>query len=145
MSEPFLYGIVDKLYTSVMEHMPQALQDRSMASAFTLGSLGTYSAVRGLQLISKNAVDKIIPGFDDKLMPSLEKVCAIGMAAAPVIFAFADPDSAREIMTQDPTYTSGMAGVYVGSIAGAVQDLQKRSKSGLEGIMKNIWKQMKRK
>ena len=53
------------------------------------------------------------------------------MASAPIIYAMADPDGARDIMTQHPTYTSGMAGVYVGSIVGAVQDLVKRSKQKL--------------
>ena len=50
------------------------------------------------------------------------------MAVAPVLYAAIDPEGAKEIMTQHPTYTSGMAGVLTGSIACALQDLYKRSK-----------------
>ncbi len=50
------------------------------------------------------------------------------MTAAPAAFAFFDPDGAKEIMTQHPTYTSGMSGAYLGSVAGAAQDLYDRSR-----------------
>ena len=46
--------------------------------------------------------------------------------------AVIDPEGAKEILTQHPTYTSGMAGVYAGSITRAVQDLHKRSKQSLD-------------
>ena len=132
MTEPILYNVVDKLYHGVMNNMPQALQDRDMASAFVLGSASIYYVVKGLQWTSKNIMNKIIPNFDEKWLPKLEKACIVGMAAAPVLYAFIDPEGAKEIMTQHPTYTSGMAGVYAGSIIGAVQDLHKRSKQTLE-------------
>ncbi|MBD3249113.1 hypothetical protein GF336_03645 [Candidatus Woesearchaeota archaeon] len=132
MGEPFLYDVVDKLYNSVMDHMPQALQDRDMASAFVLGTVGIYSVVKGLQWTSKNVMNKIISNFDEKWLPNLEKACTLGMAVAPVLYAAIDPEGAKEIMTQHPTYTSGMAGVYAGSITGAVQDLHRRSKQTLD-------------
>ena len=132
MAKPLLYDVVDKLYHGVMDHMPQALQDRDMASAFILGSAGIYFVVRGLQWTSKNVMNKFIPNFDEKWLPKLEKAYIAGMAAAPVLYAFIDPEGAKTIMTQHPTYTSGMAGVYAGSIAGAAQDLHNRSKQTLE-------------
>ncbi len=128
MTKPFLYNVVDKLYNTVMDNMPQALQDRDMGSAAILGSGGIYAVVRGLQWTSKNVIDKIIPGFDDKCLPVLEKICIGSMAAAPIVYYLADPVGAKEITTQHPTYTYGMAGVWVGSITGAAQDLLKRSK-----------------
>ncbi|MEK6943500.1 MAG: hypothetical protein AABX00_05545 [Nanoarchaeota archaeon] len=131
MNKPPLYDIVDKLYHGVMDKMPQALQDRGEAMAFLLGAGGIYGVVKGLQWTSRNAMNKLIPNFDEKWLPALEKICIAGMASAPIIYAMADPDGARDIMTQHPTYTSGMAGVYVGSIVGAVQDLVKRSKQKL--------------
>ena len=132
MAKPFLYDVVDKLYHGVMDIMPKALQERDMSSAFVLGSTGIYGVVRGLQWTSKNLMNKIIPDFDDKWLPKLEKAFIVGMAAAPILYGLIDPDGAREIMTQHPTYTSGMAGVYTGSITGAAQDLHKRSKQKLE-------------
>lgn len=128
MAKPFLWDVVNVLYHSVMDRMPQALQDRDMASAFVLGSAGAYGVVKGLQWTSKHVMNRIIPDFDEKCLPLLEKVCIVGMAAAPVVYAIFDPEGAREIMTQHPTYTSGMAGVYAGSITGAAQDLHRRSK-----------------
>src|SRR3989344_9238852 len=128
MSKPIFHETVDALYNGVMNHMPQALQDRGIASAFVLGSAGTYGVIRGLQWTSKNVIDRLIPNFDEKWVPTLEKICAAGMAVAPVLYAAIDPEGAKEIMTQHPTYTSGMAGVLTGSIACALQDLYKRSK-----------------
>jgi len=124
---PLLYDTVNFLYNSVMNHMPEALQERSMASAFMLGGAGTYGVVRGLQWASKNVVERAIPGFDKRGLPILEKVCIAGMAAAPIVYALVDPEGAKAIMTQHPTYTSGMAGIWAGSIAGAAQDQHERS------------------
>lgn len=129
MTKPFLYDIVNTLYHGVMDIMPQFLQDSPMASAFVLGTGGIYGVVRGFQAFSKKFVSRVIPHFDKELLPKLEKVCIAGMAVAPVLYAFIDPERANEIMAQHPVYTSGMAGVYLGSIVGAVQDLHKRSKS----------------
>lgn len=129
MEKPILWDLVNSLYHGVMDRMPQALQDRDMASAFVLGSAGTYGVIRGLQWTSKNIMRHVIPNFDEKWLPVLEKICVAGMAVAPVVYAAIDPEGAKQIMTQHPTYTSGMAGVYAGSLAGALQDLHRRQKS----------------
>ena len=54
------------------------------------------------------------------------------MAAAPILYSFIDPEGAKTIMMQHPTYASGVAGVYASSIASATQDLHKRYKQTLE-------------
>lgn len=126
MVSPFLYGLVDSLYKGVMQYMPKAVQERGEVSAAILGATGIYGVVRGLQWASKNIVDNMLPGFDSKALPVLEKVCIAGMATIPFLYAAVDPDGAKEIMTQHPTYTSGMFGVWFGSIFGAGQDLVKR-------------------
>lgn len=132
MKEPFLYNVVDILYHSVADNSPQVVQDRPMASAFILGSLGIYGVVRSLQWSSKNVVNYFISDFDEKYLPILEKACIGGMIAVPILYAIVNPNKAREIITQHPIYTSGMIGVAFGSIAGALQDLRKRSKKTLE-------------
>jgi len=124
MTNPPLFDVVDTLYRSVMDNMPQALQERSMISAFALGSVGTFGVVRGLQWLSKNVVAKVTPDFHHRVLPTLERLCLVSMAAIPFVYAAVDPEGAREIMTQHPTYTSGMAGVYVGSILGALKGLK---------------------
>jgi hypothetical protein len=125
-SKPFLYKTVDFLYNGVMNHAPEVLQKRSMASAFLLGAIGIYGVVKGLQFTSKKVMNRIIPDFDEKWLPKLEKTCIAAMGAAPVIYFAIDPDGAQELLRNHPVYTSGMAGVYVGSITGAAQDLHKR-------------------
>jgi len=132
MAKPILYSVVDTLYHGVMDKMPKKLQDRSMASAFVLGFGGTYLVIRGLQWTSKNVMNKIIPNFDKKWLPNLEKACVVSMTAAPILYAAIHPKKAKAIMAQHPTYTSGMEGVYAGSINGAVQDLHKKAKQSIE-------------
>ncbi|QQG38698.1 MAG: hypothetical protein HYS32_03790 [Candidatus Woesearchaeota archaeon] len=131
MERPFLYDTVDFLYSSVMDNMPEVLRERSMASAFVLGATGIYGTVRLLQFASKNLVERLFPGFHDKVLPKIEKICTVGMATTPFLYALIDPDGAKQIMVEHPTYTSGMAGVYVGSIAAALQDLRSKSNNKL--------------
>ena len=73
MNKPPLYDIVDKLYHGVMDKMPQALQDRGEAMAFLLGAGGIYGVVKGLQWTSRNAMNKLIPNFDEKWLPALKR------------------------------------------------------------------------
>ncbi len=132
MGKPFLYDAVNSMYHGIMDNMPDALRERSMASAFLLGAAGIYLAVKGLQWISREVISGFSQSFDEKWLPELEKACVAGMASAPLLYALIDPQGAREIVANHETYASGMAGVYVGSIAGALQDLHKRSKQKLE-------------
>jgi len=126
MNKPFLYDLVDKAYHTVIDYMPDAVQDRDMASAFVLGGAGMYSIVKGLQWTSKNIMNRFVYDFDENWLPKLEKTCIVGMAVAPLVYSLIDPEGARAMVAHHPTYSSGMAGVWAGSIAGAVQDVQKR-------------------
>lgn len=128
MTKPFLYDIVDKLYHVVMDPMPHVIREREQASAFVLGTAGIYGVARAFQWASRHIIDKVIPGFDENALPVFEKICIAGMAAAPILYALIDPEGAKAITAQHPVYAAGMAGVYAGSISGAVQDLVKRSK-----------------
>jgi hypothetical protein len=126
MAKPILYDTVNELYSAVMNHMPKSLQQRDVASAFVLGAAGSYGLTRALQGISKNIVDKIFPGFDQCLLPILERTCQLAMLGAPLLFAIIDPETAKAIVTQHPVYTSGMAGAATGGIIAAEQDLRKK-------------------
>lgn len=99
----------------------------SITHAFALGFLGSFSIVKGLQWTSKKIVDKVIPNFDSKALPCLEKICSVAMFSAPMMYSIIDPEGANEILTNHPVYSSGMSGVYLGSLAGALHDLNKRS------------------
>ena len=128
MTNPFLYETVDKLYSIVMKNMPESIQERDVASAFILGTAGTYGVTRGLQWVSKNIVEKIFPGFDQYLLPILERTCQITVLSAPLLFAILDPETAKTIITQYPVYTAGMAGVATGGIIAAEQNIRKKPK-----------------
>jgi len=67
-----------------------------------------------------------MPKFHDKVLPNLEKICILAITVSPIIYAFVDPEGAKEIMSQHLTYSSGVAGVYVSGIGGAIQDLFRR-------------------
>ena len=126
MSKPILYNIVNTLYNSVMDKMPEEVKQRDVAAAFVLGSVGTYGVTRGVQWLSENVADKIIPDFSTKYLPAIEVASITAITAAPLLYALFDPQGAREIISQHPTYASGMAGVYVGGVAAALQDLNKQ-------------------
>ena len=108
------------------------LQERGEATAFVFGAGGSYILVRGLQLTSKYAMNRIIPGFDEKWLPKLERLCMWGVLAAALIYSIADPETARSILREHQVYTSGMLWVYAGGVAGAAQDLHNRSKQALK-------------
>lgn len=124
--KPFLYDLANQMYTTVMNDMPQAVQDRDIASAFILGTAGSYTAAKTLQWISRNIMDGMIPDFDEKLLPILERVCQIGAITLPTLYAIIDPEGARTILMQHPTYTAGMAGAVAGGILCAQQDISKK-------------------
>ena len=128
MIKPFLYDTVNELYSTVMKNMPEAIQKRDVASAFILGVAGTYGVTRGLQWASKNIVEKILPGFDQYLLPILERTCQMTVLGAPLLFAIIDPEVAKAIITQHQVYTAGMAGVAIGGIIAAEQNIRKKPK-----------------
>ena len=135
--KPF-YDIVDALFNYVQPHMPQSVQQRPEASAFLYGFVGTSAVIKGLQLVSRHIIDNMFPGFDEKILPRLEQICLAGITAAPLLYAVFDPDSFRRILSQNPTYTSGMAGFWLGNVVGAVYDLHNRSVQS--AIEKNEYK-----
>ncbi|MBN1792459.1 hypothetical protein JW826_02135 [Candidatus Woesearchaeota archaeon] len=126
MTGPFLFEVVDKLYNGAIRIAPDWMQETPVTNAFALGAVGTYSLTWLLQKTSKKVVDKVIPGFDEKALPILEKICIAGVTAGPLLYAMIDPEGAQNIMTQHPVYTSGMLGVSVGGVIAATQDLQRR-------------------
>ncbi len=125
MTNPPFFNAVDRLYHLATDHAPQIIKDRSELTAGLLGLIGSITLVNGLQFASKK-MNKIIPNFDEKYLPKLEAACMLTLGLAPFVYGAIDPQGANEITTQHPTYTSGMAGVYFGSMASAGQDLLHR-------------------
>lgn len=111
-----------------MNLAPQYLQDRPMFSAFTLGATGAYAVAKVGQELATRVVPRVIPDFYDRWLPIIEKIYLGGVPSLALLYILIDPDGAAEIITQHPVYTSGMAGVYFGGMAGAIHDLGVRSR-----------------
>ena len=128
--ELFMYKTVDWAYKTAKQFLPETFQNTDMFNTFMFGFGGSYGIVYGLQKISQSKiVDKLIPNFDEKWLPKLEKICIAGTALSILGFMYLNDNTAREMLANNPVYTSGMLGVALGSITRAVQDLTKRSKN----------------
>lgn len=125
--KPFLYDVVNTLYKAVESIMPEFIRERAMFNAFVLGSAGTFGVIKGLQALSRKFMDKVIPYFNRKYLPIIEKAGLAVITAAPLVYAAVDPEGAQHIVTQHPVYTSGMAGAYLGAAGAVVHDLHKQS------------------
>ena len=123
MVEPLLFDTVDFLYHAVMDHMPKWLQAKDMASAAVLGGTGAYTLTKIAQWVTRSS-----DGFYESWMPAIERLGITALTAGPIIYAALDPEGAREIMKMHPTYTSGMTGVYLGSVAAMLQDLRRHTR-----------------
>ncbi len=124
---PFLYELVDGLYNTVMQFMPESLQNRPMLCAPVLGASGAYGAVRSLQYISRRWMDRVIENFDRDWLPKLEKACMVALPAVVLAYAFSDPQGAIEVASNNPVYAAGMASAGASAMAGAAQDLHNRA------------------
>lgn len=133
MDKPFLWYTFNYLYHSVMDPMPQCIQDMPHACAAILGGGCAYWIVRGLQWTSRNFMSQ---NFDEKWLPTLEKLCIAAMVSIPLIYAAINPDIVDYIMANHPVYTCGVEGGVVGSITGAAQHLHKHSIDKLEDKIK---------
>jgi hypothetical protein len=123
---PFLHSVVDALYNGVMQFAPEFLRQRPMFSAPVLGATGAYTAVRALQEISWRWMDRVIPDFDERWLPELEKACLAAIPAVVLATGFADSEGLQETVSKFPVYTAGMVSAYAGAAAGAVMDLMSR-------------------
>jgi len=113
MAKPFLFDAVNFLYHKVMDQAPKALQERSMGSAFVLGSIGNYLLVDGIQVFSKFFMSK---NFNVYTLPTLEEICVVGTIVIPLIYSFNKPKEMEEIIKTHPTYSYGMLGAGLGAI-----------------------------
>lgn len=135
--EPFLFDIVNTLYNTAYKVMPDFLRERPVFSAFTMAAAGTYGLTRAAQGASKAVMNKVVANFDDRCLPTLEKICIYGIPAAALVYSAIDPEGAQSVLMKHPVYTAGMAGAYAGGLLAATQDLKSsKKKKGLRIIIK---------
>jgi len=128
MGKPLLFDLVNAAYNGASNALPDFLRDRPMFSAFSMASLSTYGLAKLAQYVSKNHVSKVIPDFDKKYLPKIEKACQYGIPALALMYSAIDPEGAKAILMQHPVYTAGMAGAFAGGFVAAQHDLdQKRT------------------
>ncbi len=122
----------DTAYHAVASSMPQFVQDRPVATAFTLGAGAAYGTVY--------CIEKLLKGFlpyynAEKYLPMLEKAGMLFMFGVPFVYSIVDPDGAKQLLEQHPVYTSGLLGLVAGSTGRAAQDLHQSK--GLEKRLEN--------
>lgn len=90
------------------------------------GIVGAYLLIKGLQLASEHVVDKIIPGYHEKVLPVLEKACKYGFPAALGAYILLYPDGATEVINNHPMDNWGILLAYVTGVKLVNKDLEKR-------------------
>jgi hypothetical protein len=112
MDAPILWDIVDFLYKSEVQYLPQFFQDRPMLTAPLLGFIHAYPISRGFQYLT----DRVISDPEDRF-GQLQKWMKRGIQAAVLAYVIIDP-SAKELVMEHPVYTAGMAsGILGGFVA----------------------------
>ena len=123
-----LYEVTQFLFDQVRNRLPERLHNLPVEVSLE-GYLGAYLLTRALQWGSKKVVDRIVPGFDQRL-PVLEKICEIGFPAAFLLYSLIDQDGARDLIYSKPMDNLGIVMAYLGGVTAVEQDLHRRS----EGI-----------
>lgn len=118
MNKPF-YETFDTLYHFFTDAHPQ-LEPISPIVSFGMAYPTTYILTRGLQATSRYVVDKMLPGFHEKALPKLERLCQIGIPVAVGAGALFSSE-VRDVLTTNTTFLSGWAGIYAGGFV-AVED-----------------------
>jgi hypothetical protein len=118
---------------SVQNLLPDSLQGHPATVMFE-GFAGAYLLTRFLQMTSKYIVGKMIPGFDKKLLPALEKLCIAGLPLAFFAYTIVDPEGAKGMLYSKPMDNAGIVAAYLGGVLAAVPDLHKRSKHAISKI-----------
>lgn len=102
------------------------------------GLAGAYILTWGLQKLSKS-IDKVIWDFDEKWLPWLERTCVIGFPLAAIIYGLIDEEGAKYWIYSKPVDNLGMFMAYLGGLARAIPDLNKKG-----GVIKPIINLVKR-
>ena len=123
-----LYEVTQFLFDQVRNRLPERLHNLPVEVSLE-GYLGAYLLTRALQWSSKKVVDRIIPGFHERL-PFLEKICEIGFPAAFLLYSLIDQNGARDLIYNKPMDNLGIVMAYLGGVTAVEQDLHRRS----EGI-----------
>ena len=132
----FLHDGLGKIIQSSLDNLPA----RVMLEAFG----GAYLLTKGFQYVSKRWADRIIPGFDDKILPFLERGCEIGIPAVSLslllLYSIIDSEGTRDLIYNKPMDNLGIICAYAGGVLAAEQDLRKRRPINIIQTIKDIFK-----
>ncbi len=123
-----IYKVTQYLFDLIHDRIPEIIQNIP-AEVMIYAITGAYGVTRGLQYTSKNVVDKIIPGFHDKALPVLERICEFGIPAVVLVYALYDQEGFTYWAYSKQLDNLGILFAYLGGVIAAEQDLQGRSKS----------------
>ena len=120
-----IYKITQHLFDLVHNIIPDSIQNIP-AEVMIYGFAGSYGLTKGLQYISKNIVDKIMPCFHDKMLPILERICEFGIPGYLFMYALSDPEEFTFLAYNKPLDNLGILMAYLGGVVAAEQDLYRR-------------------
>lgn len=120
-----IYKITQVPFDFIHNILPEKFQNLPV-EVMVEGFGFTYLLTKGLQLTSKKVFDKIIPGFDEKWLPWFERACVIGLPVALGAYALIDQEGAKYWIYGKPMDNLGIFMAYLGGLAGAIPDLNKK-------------------
>jgi hypothetical protein len=126
MTDPYFFETVDTLYHAALHLVPLGLRDSSELLAAGFGFTGGLGASVALQQFSRRVVDRFVPGFDRFPAPAIEFILMAAVVALPLSQAAGDPEGFRQLITEHPTYTAGMAFATAGGLVAGISDLAVR-------------------
>ncbi|HLD04807.1 MAG TPA: hypothetical protein VJG90_03730 [Candidatus Nanoarchaeia archaeon] len=115
----WFYHACDKSYQLATEHLPQAVRDRPMTTAFLLGTSAAYGTVA----IIEKGLKRFLGERAEKIMPTLERIGLYSTVAVPLAITVLDPEFAKNLPQEHPVYTAGCLGLIAGSARRALEDL----------------------
>ena len=123
-----LYKITQYLFDHIHNKLPEVLHNLPIEVTLE-GFLGGYLLTKFLQFSSKSVFTRIIPNFDSKTLPKLERLCEFGIPGTFLVYSCINPNGARDLVYNKPMDNLGIFMAYLGGIAATEQGLNKRKKT----------------
>ena len=120
-----IINFLNTFYCNTIGTIP-VLKDTPQFSAFGTGFLITYGLTRVLQSTAK----KFIPNYYNDYLPiiekNIEKYAPKIILGGALIYAFFEPQQAKEFWMHHPVFIPGIAGLICGGYTATSQDAHKK-------------------
>lgn len=121
MEKPWFYNLVNFLYYSVNDHLPESIRKYEKTLAAVEGSAGTVLVLGGIQKVT----EKILPQFYNTDFKTLEGLCILILATGTVVYMSDKRELIKSLPQNHPVYTTGMISTWLASNGMALYDILK--------------------